>query len=145
MIEMGYKHCCVIDKDNYYVTYVLVTWPDFLPASIKIHAHEMAEGESLLGTSPPTGMVKARWMGEAWEETATPEEVEAAERKRYEEAGLPWPPVAPEPQKTLADLDEELTLTQLGIAEAFEKALQAQADADTALLGIVEIYEMIGG
>ena len=142
---MGYKHCCVIDKDKYYVTYVLVTYPESSPDNITVNTYIMQEGESLIDMSPPAGMLKPRWVGEAWEETATPEEVEAAQRKQYEEMGLPWPPVEPEPQKTLADLDEELTLTQLGIAEAFEKALQAQADADTALLGIVEIYEMIGG
>jgi len=136
----------VIDSQGFYVTFVLVTSEsNYEGDKENIYCYSLKTGESLLHISPPTNMVIPRWTGTEWEETATPEEIEEAERKRYEEAGLPYPPVPVEPQKTVAELEEELTLTQLGIAEAFEKALQAQADADTALLGIVEIYEMIGG
>jgi len=80
MVEMGYKHCCVIDKDKYYVTYVLVTYPDSEPDNIKVHAHKMGDREALLDTKPPTGMLRPRWTGSKWEETGThiitPEDLE---------------------------------------------------------------------
>jgi len=70
----NFKYYCVIDKQKYYVTYVLSD------SNEKIHYYTMKDGETLLDAPPPTGMITPRWDGVDWKETGkrviTPEDLE---------------------------------------------------------------------
>lgn len=92
---MNYKHSCVIDASGYYKTLVLVLLEPDSAGDIRenIQYYELAEGEQLLDAKPPTEYVKAHWAGSAWEEGATPEEIEQWERDH------PTPP-PPGPSET---------------------------------------------
>jgi len=72
-------HRCVIDCDGYYVTFVNL---DDLPKSFAI-----TDGQSYIEASPPSNMIAPHWTGDAWEETASPEEIAAAEAVKAQEAG----------------------------------------------------------
>lgn len=75
---MNYKHSCVIDAEGYYKTLVLVLLePDENGQEQEnIQYYTLQEGETLLDTAFPADILKARWNGTEWEETATPEELE---------------------------------------------------------------------
>lgn len=64
-------HRCVIDRDGYYVEFVLVT--ERSDGSTAPNGYTLNLGESLLEASPPSNMVAPRWNGSAWEETGTRE------------------------------------------------------------------------
>ncbi len=67
---MNYKHCCVVDKDGYYKTFVLVHIKDGVET---IDSYTLKSGECLIDAPAPAGMVRPRWTGEAWVETGTVE------------------------------------------------------------------------
>lgn len=72
-----YKHSCVIDRDDMYVTLVLVYLEPDDNGIVKenIQHYELKDGERLIDAPPPGNLVKAHWNGSTWEETATPEEI----------------------------------------------------------------------
>lgn len=76
------KYATVIDSDGYRVDFVIVDiteYDDSTKTAIP-QSYTLKEGESFIYNDWQTAnnMLKARWNGEAWEETATPEEIEAA-------------------------------------------------------------------
>ena len=75
---MEYKHSCVIDAQSYYKTLVLVLLePDGAGGTAEnIQYYTLGEGERLLDGKPPTEFIRPHWNGSAWEEGATPEEIE---------------------------------------------------------------------
>ncbi len=75
---MNYKYSCVVDANNLYKTFVLVYLEPGENGETRetVSGYELAEGERLLEVSPPANLAKPRWNGEAWEETATAEEIE---------------------------------------------------------------------
>lgn len=75
---MNYKHSCVIDAEGYYKTLVLVLLESDENGQEQenIQYYTLQEGETLLDTDFPADMLKARWNGTEWEETATLEELE---------------------------------------------------------------------
>ena len=85
---MGYKHCCVVDADGVYKTFVLVLMEQGENPE-KVQGYTLAEGERLLDAPPPgikmqaggAGFVKPRWDEDAaaWVEGATAEELAAWE------------------------------------------------------------------
>lgn len=88
---MNYKHCCVVDADGAYKTFVLVLLEQGEDAEITetVQGYKMAEGERLLDVLPPiikdhagsAGFVCPRWDEDAgmWCEGATAEELTAWE------------------------------------------------------------------
>ncbi|WP_051131808.1 DUF4376 domain-containing protein [Oscillibacter ruminantium] len=84
---MNYKHCCVIDADGYYQTFVRVLLPE--DAVPQVQGYILQNGESLLDTVAPTnppyagaiGLVRPKWddPSNAWVEGATAEEIAAWE------------------------------------------------------------------
>lgn len=84
----NYKHSCVIDAAGFYITLVLVI---FEPAGTgetteEIQGYTLKSGEYIIDTAPPSGFIKPKWNGSAWEETATSEEIAAADTRTLEEA-----------------------------------------------------------
>lgn len=78
-------HRCVIDRDGYYVEFVLlIEQPD---GSAAPYAYELKPGEMLVEASPPSDMIRPRWTSTAWEEMASQEEIAAAEAARAQELG----------------------------------------------------------
>ena len=72
-----HKHCCVIDRDGYYVTFVLILLKNANGEKGEfIQGYTLKDGEKLLDVNPPSKMVRAHWNGSAWEEGATPEEID---------------------------------------------------------------------
>lgn len=89
------KTAQIVDESGYAIkgAFVLV---DVIPVSEpggeptyleSIHSGRVLQpGESLIyGGAAPTDMVKPRWIGSEWEETATPEEIAAAEAAKAQE------------------------------------------------------------
>lgn len=72
-----HKHCCVIDSNGYYVNFVLVLLEDSNGNKGEfIQYYTLKEGEQLIDSTPPHGIVKPLWTGSGWQETATKEEIE---------------------------------------------------------------------
>lgn len=122
---MDYKHCCVIDSENKYKTFVLVvtTIDDEGNKVDEVQCYALLSGESLVDTLPPTerihagvdGFICPAWDFDstAWVETATAKEIEAWEKAN---------PVPSEPEPTpspddyearIAALEEELVATKI--------------------------------
>ena len=88
---MSYKHCCVVDADGAYKTFVLVLLEQGEDAEITgtVQGYKMGDGEQLLDAQPPlykvnaggAGFVKPRWDEgtAAWVEGASAEELAAWE------------------------------------------------------------------
>lgn len=80
---MTEKHCCVINAEKRYVTYVLVLVDD--QGVETVQNYTLHEGEQLIDTTPPVmrtstapdGYIVPVWDGTAWVEGATEEEVAA--------------------------------------------------------------------
>ena len=126
---MNYKHCCVIDASGNYKTFVLVkTEPDPMTGQNReaVQHYILAEGESLIDTTPPTlrpyagaaGLVCPRWDGEAWTEAATQAEIAA------------WEADHPDPNaKTM----EEMRADKLAeLSAACNAAITAGMDVETS-------------
>ncbi|MCL2462485.1 MAG: hypothetical protein FWF44_07450 [Defluviitaleaceae bacterium] len=121
---MQVKHAIVINEQGYKTEFCLV--------DIVINAdgtvtevpqyYTLKPGESFVydGIGNALSMLKPRWDGSAWTETATQQEIEAA-----------IPPLM-EPQKaapTNLELDEKLTLVMNAIAEIHEATGLGASDA----------------
>lgn len=84
---MKYKHCCVVDADGAYKTFVLVLLEQGEDGETveRVQHYKLAEGEQLIDAHPPAvrpyagaaGFVKPRWDDDsaAWVEGATVEEL----------------------------------------------------------------------
>ena len=80
---MTEKHCCVINAEKRYVTYVLVLVDD--QGVETVQNYTLHEGEQLIDATPPVmrtstapdGYIVPVWDGTAWVEGATEEEVAA--------------------------------------------------------------------
>lgn len=83
---MSYKHCCVIDANGSYKTFVLVkmeTDPMTSQITEAVQYYTLEEGDHLIETTPPVirphagaaGFVRPRWNSETWVEAATAEEI----------------------------------------------------------------------
>ena len=111
---MEYKHCCVIDAQGLYVDYVLVLLIPQETGEVReeIQYYQLGPGENLADIGAPSEtLVKPRYNGTGWEESAMPEEIEEWEREH------PAPPPAG---------PSELELLRQQVA-----ALQAQIDSLT--------------
>lgn len=87
---MRNSHRCVIDSAGCYVEFVLLIEQERDGETMLVpYAYELKEGEALLKAAVPVNMIKARWNGNNWEETATPEEIEAAQREKGESEEKP--------------------------------------------------------
>ena len=84
---MDYKHCCVVDADGVYQTFVLVLLEQGEEGETteNVQGYKLAEGEQLIDTAPPAtrqhagtaGFISPKWDEdtEEWIETATAEEI----------------------------------------------------------------------
>ena len=94
---MCYKHCCVVDADGVYKTFVLVLMEQGENPE-NVQGYTLAEGERLLDAPPPgikiqaggAGFVKPRWDEDAaaWVEGATAEELAAWEAAHSDPVSL---------------------------------------------------------
>lgn len=123
-------HRCVIDRNGYYVTFVLLV--EQANGDAAPYAYTLKEGEALIEASPPSNMITPRWTGTAWVETATPEEIEAAKPE-------PLPPAAP---SELDILREEVDAALMELAGGLAEQEAVNQEQDNA---IMEIGGMIGG
>lgn len=131
---MDYKHCCVIDAQGFYKTFVLVILEadDTGQLVEKVQYYTLSEGEQLLNTAAPSSFVRPRWDGSAWIEGATPDEIEAWEQEHP----------APEPPgpDRLTTAETQITDLQLALAEAYEYADTQNTNTQLAL---TEVYEQL--
>ena len=108
---MNYKHCCVIDADGYYQTFVRVLLPE--DAVPQVQGYLLKNGESLVDMETPAnppyagaiGLVRPRWdeLSNAWVEGATAEEISEFDAEHPA-------PTQPEPQPTQLDRVEAQTM-----------------------------------
>ena len=104
----SHRFYCVLDNAQRYRTYVLALVQG---EQEEIQYYTLKEGETLLEADPPSmNLVKPKWNGTSWEESATPEEI-----LEWEEAH-PKPPVstAPTLEERVADLEEALVTAVYG-------------------------------
>lgn len=88
---MTYKHSHVIDSNGYPVEFVLVV-------DNEIQHYTLKDGERLVDTPPPFDLVKPKWNGIMWRESATAGEIqttlptldELKARKKAEIANARW-------------------------------------------------------
>lgn len=67
-----YKHCCVIDANGFYITFVLVLLENSKGEKGEfIQNYKLKKGEKLIAVTPPRNMKKPRWNGSNWEEFST--------------------------------------------------------------------------
>ena len=119
MKQLNYKHCCVIDTDSFYKTFVLVLLnevPDEdgegTTVEEDIQNYNLQEGEQLVDSNPPvmrpyagaSGFIKPMWSGTEWIESATSEEIESWES----EHPAPEPVEEPDDPTDLASRVESL-------------------------------------
>jgi len=79
------QHAIVIDSNGYKTDFVLVTIEETPEGKQETPMYyTFKDGESLIYEYIPTAssMCKPRWTGNAWEETATTEEIAATEASR---------------------------------------------------------------
>ena len=88
---MDYKHCCVVDANGAYKTFVLVLLEQNEEGETteNVQGYKLAEGEQLIDTAPPamrqhagtSGFITPKWDTgtSAWIEGATAEEITAWE------------------------------------------------------------------
>jgi len=112
-------HRCVIDHDGYYKTFVLLINKG--DGTAIPYAYDLEPGEKLIEASPPSNMIAPRWISTAWEETATPEEIEAAKPE-------PQPPPPPTESELLA------VETMMLIASIQEETMMALAELSMAIV-----------
>lgn len=72
---MSYKHCCVIDKKKNYKEFVLVV-------NNEVQGYTLQSGEKMIDAPFPGGLVRPKWDGNGWQETATESEIEKAKAER---------------------------------------------------------------
>lgn len=138
---MNYKHCCVVDREGFYKTLVLVLLePDDTGQIVeKIQYYELNEGEQLLEAAAPSAYVRPQWDGETWAEGATPEEIEAWEQ----EHPAPPPPIPTPEQQQLAALT--LTQAQQDAAISQQEATITQLQQTNAALMLQLAQAQTGG
>ena len=114
---MDYKHCCVVDADGAYKTFVLVLLEKGEEGETveNVQSYELKDGERLIDAKPPTmrqhagtaGFITPKWDDdtEAWVEGATAEEVAAweAEHPAPED---PEPPIGGNLEQRVTTLEE---------------------------------------
>lgn len=118
---MNYKHCCVVDADGAYKTFVLVLLVEGENGETaeSVQHYKLVKGEQLIDANPPTmrpyagaaGLISPKWDVDtsAWIEAATGEEIAA------------WEAEHPDPNaKTLAE-------------EKAERIQQSKADLEAYL------------
>ena len=150
---MSIKSVILVDKQGYMTDRFDVDTDYVFP---------LEDGQKLIFDDIDIAMyrrTKPRYVGDVWLETATPEEIEEAERKRYDEAGLTYPPKPIIPTKTPTELDAELQQTNSLLGDTILSGWETQAELDLneQILGdtilstwemderITEIEEKIGG
>jgi hypothetical protein len=127
---MDYKHCCVIDETGHYKEFVMAE-EQLDSASgetvLTPKHYTLSDSEHLIEANPPTfrmyagtkGFVKPVWNGDAWEESATAEEIEKWE--------IEHPAPDPEPSPTPSNnLETRVAAVEHDVADltaAVEKGL----------------------
>ena len=77
---MNNPYRCVVGTDGSYIEFVTMEQTE--NGDYRPYRYALNPGESLIEAPPPCDIVKPRWNENLWEETATPEEIEAARAKR---------------------------------------------------------------
>jgi hypothetical protein len=88
-------------------------------------------------------MLKPRWDGGQWQETATPEEIESTRPPLPDPETLPLTPQRI--KEKLGDHEQLLDITMLAGAELYENALKLEEALDITQLAVCGLYEMIIG
>ena len=103
---MAYKYACVVNAEGYYVDFVLVV-------ADQVQYYAQQPGEALIDSACPVGdFCRPRWTGNAWEETATPEELAAWEAEMHP----PMPDPQPDPADTISALQQQVADFQAQMA-----------------------------
>lgn len=100
---MTYKHCSVIDRDGFQTEFVLVV-------DGVIQYYTLKNGETLVDGPPSLDLLRPRWNGTEWLESASPEELAAREA---EQAALTRPAL-PTIAERLEAVEEALTDILMG-------------------------------
>lgn len=97
---MDYKHCCVVDIDDAYITFVLVLLEQNEEGETveNVQSYELKDGERLIDAKPPTmrpyagaaGYIYPRWDDDTggWIECATEEEIASWEAEHPDPVSL---------------------------------------------------------
>ena len=124
---MDYKHCCVVDANGAYKTFVLVLLEQNEEGETteNVQGYKLAEGEQLIDTALPamrqhagtSGFIKPKWDAESngWVEGATAEQIAA------------WEAEHPDP----VPLEDKRAAKHAEISAASEAAIKAGMDVET--------------
>lgn len=134
----------VINSTGQYVTSVLVTIDETTKteAILALYGrptYTLKPGEQLACLPAPSQeLVKPRWDGFAWSESATGEEIAQAQLKRDPVLDYTSVPDGKDAAGQIAQLNRQLTDTQLALAEMYE---QADRQNTEVMLALAEVYE----
>lgn len=134
----------VINSTGGYVTSVLVTIDESTKAEAILTlygrpTYTLKPGERLADLpTPPLNLVKPRWDGFAWSESATGEEIAQAQLKRDPVLDYTTVPDDRPSANRIAELEQQMTDTQLAMAEMYE---QADRQNTEVMLALAEVYE----
>ena len=124
---MDYKHCCVVDIDDAYITFVLVLLEQNEEGETveNVQSYELKDGERLIDAKPPTmrpyagaaGYIYPRWDDDTggWIECATAEQVTA------------WEAEHPDP----VPLEDKRAAKTAAMSAACNAAITAGMDVET--------------
>lgn len=124
---MDYKHCCVVNADGVYQTFVLVLLEQNEEGETteNVQGYKMAEGEQLIDTAPPSmrqhagtsGFITPKWDDDAgaWIEGATAEQIAA------------WEAEHPDP----VPLEDKRAAKTAAMSAACNAAITAGMDVET--------------
>lgn len=134
----------VINSTGDYVTTVLVTIEESTKTETILALYGrptyiLKPGERLADLpAPPAGLVKPRWDGYGWIESATAEEIAQALQKRDPVLDYTSVPDEPAAADQIADLKQQMINTQLALAEMREQTDRQNTDV---MLALAEVYE----
>ncbi len=138
---MSYKHCCVIDKNGYYITFVLVLG-DIYGNDAKIQHYQLREGERLIDAPAPAGMARPRWTGTDWQETLPPPDYNPDTHMAHWDDGEWRIEAKPTPQSPPATQDEVLAAYE-ALTLVYEQNLALQDQSLAVMEAVTEVYELV--
>ena len=136
---LSYFHRCVVDRDGFYISFVLVHVNDDGEA---IDSYELKEGESLIDAPAPGGMAKPRWTGAEWIETLPPPEYDSETHTAHYDGDAWVIEPKPEPLPAPATRDEVLESYE-AITFLYEENLALREQNLATMEAIAEIFEMV--
>ena len=135
---MNYKHCCVVDIDDAYITFVLVLLEEGEGGETveNVQSYKLKDGERLIDAKPPimrpyagaAGYIYQRWDDDtdAWIEAATAEEIAEWEAD-HPAPEDPEPPIGGNLEQRVTTLEEN-SVTKADVQAVWDEMAAAYTE-----------------